>query len=884
MHGKLKYILCFLFLFWASVSAAKSPTVMILPFELKATSGLASFQSDLPKMLTAELSRLGVTVVSPQKVRQLMQKHKATQINAATARDLALLAKADYAVYGSFFKRGASIDFDAKLVEAYGLRGQKSLAAQKKGMSRLLEAAKDLAKQIRNRVQGKGRIAEIRVEGTRILEKDAVLTRLSIGVGDIFDAQKLNEDLHRLYDFGYFKDIAIFISNTPQGRILTFRVQEKPLIEKITVLGAKEVKSKKILEVVSSKKGAVLNDKVAAEDIDKIREMYRKKGYYNAKVKFETEQSSPGQANLKIIIDEGKKLYVRSIRVEGAKQLNEDDVKSDFVTKEKGFFSWLTGSGVLKTDMLMHDTGVLEAYYANRGFADVKVGQPEVDFKEDGIYITFKVEEGKRYKVGQVFFGGDILTTDSALLDIVEMDTLYEDGKYFDRSVLQGDVQRLSEYYSDFGYAFAAASPSLERSGDTIRITYFLDKGNKVYIRRLSVKGNTKTRNNVILREMRLSDGQLYSGLLLRRSKERLLKLDYFKTVDIESIPFQEQDAMDLVVNVEDKSTGAIGAGAGYSSLEKFFIVGQIQERNLFGKGYSLGLKGSFGGRTTTYDINFWNPHVYNSDLGVGFDAYIRENNWLDYDKHSVGGALKAGIPVGEYSYIYGRYRLEEYDISNIAAAASERIKEMKGEHWSSTLFASISRDTTNRRINPSKGTNVSLSAEYAGNLLGGDDCFVKYIADGSLYYPLFWTTVFRLHSQLGYVVKNGDGAIPLFERFYLGGMNSIRGYPSREIAPRDKNAQDKELIGGDKQLFANAEFLVPLSEEVGLVWLFFFDAGNTWNDSEQIDGTLYKSVGTGLRWFSPMGPLRLEYGYPLDELEGTMQKGRFEFSIGQFF
>ncbi len=883
MFGKLKYILCFWFLLWASVAAAKSPTIMVLPFEIKEGGELLS--SDLSKMLMAELSKLGIGLVSPQKVEQLVQKYATAEMEAAAARDLALLGKADFAVHGVLTKSGELISFEAILIEAYGLRGQKSLTVNKKGT--LLEAVREFAKQIHNKMQfkqGKERIAEIRVEGNRILEKDAVLTRLSIGVGDIFDAQKLNEDLHRLYDFGYFKDITILVDDTSEGRILTFRVEEKPLIEKITVLGAKEVKSKSILEVVSSKKGAVLNDKVAVGDIEKIRELYRKKGYYNAKVKFETEQYTPRQANLKIVIDEGKKLYIRSIRIEGAKQLNERDVKKNFASKEKGFFSWLTGSGILKTDMLMHDTGILEAYYADRGFVDVKVGQPNVDFKEDGIYIVFKVEEGKRYKVGQVFFGGDILTTGSELLEVVQFDQLHEDGKYFNRSVLQADVQRLSEYYSDFGYAFASASPSLEKNGDIVNVTYFLDKGNKVYIRQVLIQGNTKTRNNVILREMRLNDGQLYSGSLLRRSKERLLKLDYFKTADIESIPFQDQDAIDLVVNVEDKSTGAVSAGAGYSSLEKFFIVGQIQERNLFGKGYSLGLKGNFGSRTTTYDISFWNPNVYDSDLGMGFDAYIRENNWLDYDKYSVGGALKAGIPVGEYSSVYSRYRLEEYDISNVAATASERIKEMKGHHWSSSLFVSISRDTTNRRINPTDGTNVSLSVEYAGNLLGGDDCFVKYIADGSWYHSLFWTTVLHLHSQLGYVAQNGEGSIPLFERFYLGGMNSIRGYPNREIAPRDKNTIDKELIGGDKQFFTNVEFLIPLSEEVGLVGLFFFDIGNTWNNSEKINGTLYKSVGAGLRWFSPMGPLRLEYGYPLDELEGTMQKGRFEFSIGQFF
>ncbi len=885
MSRILKFIVLIVLFLVADLAVAEEQArIMILPFEINGSKELAYLETDLPKILAGELERQGIDVVPQSEVKRLLREQNIQHLDQTIVRDLALLSRADYSLYGTFSQIGTSISLDARLVEAYGLRSPKPLSITKKGMIYILPAVQELAQKVQDELQRKERIAQIKVEGNQVLEADVILTRLNTGNGDLFDAQKLNADLRRLYGLGYFRNITILSSDSPDGKIITFRVEEKPLIQTITVQGAKGIKADDILAVLSSKSGSVINDKVLAEDKAKIRELYRKKGYYNAGVDFKQEQIDPRQSRLNIVVNEGEKLYIRSIRIEGAKQLDEDDLKSDFASSEKGFFSWLTGSGVLKKDMLDHDTSVLEAYYANRGFMDVKVGQPVVDFKKDGIYITFKVEEGRRYKAGNVFFSGDIIGLDGELLQVIRADELQKKGKFFDRSVLRQDIQALSEHYSNFGYAFASADASLKRNEDSIDVTYSLDKGNKVYVRRVSVRGNTKTRDNVARREMLLSDGELFRGSLLRRSRQRLVKLDFFESVEIDTIPFPEANAMDLVVKVRERSTGAITMGAGYSSFEHFFLVGQVQERNLFGKGYSLGLKGSFGGKSSTYNVNFWNPHVYDSDLGLGLETYLKDNDYSDYDKRSFGGALKAGIPVGEYSYLYGRYRLEEYEIKNIAKTASRLIREIEGVHWSSSMYLSFSRDTTDRRINPSKGLSTSLSVEYVGGLLRGDDNFVKYIADSSYYHPLFGQTVLHLHGQAGYVMENGKKDIPLFERFYLGGMNSVRGYENREIAPRDRTAPDKEKIGGNKEFFFNAEYLVPLNQEVGLIGLVFFDAGNTWDDKENADFSFYKSVGAGLRWYSPMGPLRLEYGYPLDELEGKSRKGRFEFSIGQFF
>jgi outer membrane protein insertion porin family len=273
----------------------------------------------------------------------------------------------------------------------------------------------------------------------------------------------------------------------------------------------------------------------------------------------------------------------------------------------------------------------------------------------------------------------------------------------------------------------------------------------------------------------------------------------------------------------------------------------------------------------------------------MGVSLYNRLNEYSDYDKQAVGGRLLFGYPLGEYTNLNWSYRLEQYTIDNIDEDADKVIKDLEGDNWASSFYTSIKRDTTDRRINPSRGNTYQFSVEYGGGILGGDDDFIKYIADTNHYYPVFLSTIIHLHAQAGYVMENGGEDIPPFERFYLGGMNSVRGYKERTISPLydDKDASDGydegDEKGGNKSFFFNAEYLVPLHKEMGILGLVFFDAGNAWDDDETVDFDLYKSVGAGVRWYSPLGPLRLEYGYPLDEIDNE-RKGRFEFSVGQFF
>lgn len=879
-------------LFCAGPSFAQtSGKVIVLPFAVNAGPDLAYLEESLPKMLRDRLTDMGFEVVSEDETFRLLQEQQIEYLDLNVAKDMALLAGASHAVYGSFSQVGESISLDTRLVEAYGVTEPKPFFVVKEGVINILPAIDETAAKIKLGMEQKDRIASIDVRGNEILDDDVVLMRLKLQPGDAYDPKAVNAELKSLYDLGYFDDIEISMEESSEGKRLIITVKEKPLIQAISVQGAQELDADDLLAAIATKTGAVLNPRVLADDMGKIRELYRKDGFYNAKVSYGLEQADAKRARLNIIVDEGNKLYVTDIVIQGAKQLDPDDLKDELALSERGMLSWITGSGVLREEILDRDAAALEAYYGNRGFLNAKVGQPEVAYSDTGITVTFQVDEGARYKVTAVDYAGEMIGAPQDLNSVVKMDDLVADKEYLDRSVMRSDLQKLTEHYSNFGYAFAEADVKIDRNDaeNTVALTYTMSKGTKVSINRVLIEGNTKTRDNVIRREMRLADGDLFNGSQLRRSNARLNKLDFFETVEITPEPTGSPSELNLRVKVKEKPTGQFSAGVGYSSYAQVFFSGQILERNLFGMGYQLGFTGTISAKSADYTATFWNPHYNDTNLGMGVSLYNKLNDYSDYEKQSVGGRLLFGYPLGEYTNLNWHYRLEQYTIDDVDDDADKIIKDIEGDNWASSFYASIKRDTTDRRINPTKGMTHQFSTEYGGGILGGDDDFIKYIADANHYFPIFLETVIHLHAQAGYIMENGGEEIPPFERFYLGGMNSVRGYKERSISPLydDKDAssgyEEGDEKGGNKSFFFNAEYLVPLHKEMGILGVVFFDAGKAWDEDEKIDADLYKSVGAGVRWYSPLGPLRLEYGYPLDEIDNE-REGRFEFSVGQFF
>ena len=826
---------------------------------------------------------------------QLVDEQGFDYLNIQAAKDMALLAGAGYSVYGSFSQIGEDLSLDVRLVEAFGMKPAVPLFVSKKGLINLLPAVDELVSKVKLELLSQDKIADIEVRGCRVLDKDVILMRTNIKTGDIYTPSKINADLKNIYALGYFDDVKVKVSDVPGGKKIIFDVKERPRIQAISVKGEDAIDGEDILAAVNTKKGAVMNPKVLSDDLNTLREMYRKEGYYNAKVDYKLEGEG-AQARLNLNIDEGKKLYIEGIKIEGAKQLDPDEIKEQLALTERGWLSWFTKTGVLKEELLERDAAAILAYYGNRGFIDAKVGEPELEIKEDGIYVTFKVSEGDRYKVGKVSFQGDLIVKKSRLRELITADDMSDGGEYLDRSLLREDMKSISDFYSNYGYAYAEANIKFDQHTEdkSVDITFIISKRQKVHIRRVIIEGNSKTRNNVIMREMRLTDGDQFSGSKLQRSIVRLNKLDYFSEVDIEPVPTGDPGEMDLKVKVKDKNTGMISGGIGYSTSDSVFVSAKITERNLFGRGWEFGLNGGWSSKTISYGLEFYNPRINDTRWGGGFNTYWRTDDFTDYDKQTIGSVVSAGYPLGEYTHFYTNYRLDFYTISEVSDNAAKSIKDIEGDNWSSVVTAGVKRDTTNKAFNPSTGTVNNLVVEMGGGLLMGDDSYVKYTYDSNYFTPVFWDLVFHWKGSAGFIHDNfGSGEMPVFERFYLGGINNVRGYDSREISPRDPDSNDR--IGGNKMFYMNFELLFPINEELGLVGVGFFDIGNAWDDGQsffydtkQEDGSslflgMYKSVGAGIRWFSPMGPIRVEYGYGLDKLEDS-SRHKIEFSMGQFF
>ncbi len=878
----------------AAENVTQDVKVAVLPFIVNAGDDLSYLQDSLPELIADRLREAGFEVVDTEEINRLVDEKGITSVDTRTARELSLLTGAGFSIHGSLNQIGDDLTLDARLVDAYGTSPGKKMSVTKEGLINLLPAVDSLVDRMKMDLLRLDIIAEVDVIGNKVLDKDVVLMRLTLQKGDMLTAKAVNTALKNIYDLGYFDDVEVKVDTIPDGKKVIFVVEEKPRIQALGVRGSDAIDSEDILEAVSTKKGGVVNPKVLADDIRVIREMYRKDGYYKAKVTHEVESAGTGVARLTYVVDEGPKLYIENVVIDGAKQLDPDDVKDILALKERGMFSWIANSGVLKEELLDRDAAAIQAFYQSKGFIDVKVGRPEIEIKEDGIDVIYQVWEGERYKMGDTLFKGDLIDDPAQLMGVTAIDKLKENDEYFDRSLLQADQEALTNYYNNYGYAYADVQINLQDDPETkiVDVVYSIEKHQRVHIRRVLVEGNTITRDNVIMRDMRLADGDMFSGDKLKRSHQRLSNLGYFEKVDISPVPTGNPEEMDLIVKVKDKPTGRVGGGLGYSTYESVYLAADISESNLFGKGYHLGLNGAFSGRKTSFVLSFKNPHINDTELGFGANVHHRLEDFNDYEKTSTGGSANFFYPVGEYSRVNWGYTSEYYVLSNISEDASDSVKEDEGTHFLSKASGSFTRDTRDSYQYTTSGTVTSVAMLFGGGPLGGTDDFVKYLGTFESYTPAFEEVVFYAKFWGGYVHKNfGGSTIPTAQRFKIGGLGTVRGYSQYAITPLD---DDDAAEGGDKAFYLNFEFKRMLSKEYGIGSLVFFDAGNSWKEDETFMSSperegksptlgLYKSVGAGLNWYSPMGPVGFVYGYGIDQI-GTSGRHKFELLMGQQF
>ncbi|MBF0396693.1 MAG: outer membrane protein assembly factor BamA, partial [Desulfobacterales bacterium] len=414
----------------------------------------------------------------------------------------------------------------------------------------------------------------------------------------------------------------------------------------------------------------------------------------------------------------------------------------------------------------------------------------------------------------------------------------------------------------------------------SVDITYVIEKGKEVYFERILISGNTKTRDKVIRRELPVYEQELYSGQKLKRGVRNLYRLDFFEDIKVDTAKGSSDDKMVLKIDLKEKPTGAFTFGGGYSSVESFFLTGSVSQKNMQGLGQVLQLKAQFGGITNRYTVSFTEPWLFDIPLSGGFDLYNWDTEYDTYDKHSIGGGLRSSYLIFDFTRAYISYSYETANIENVTVDAPDVIKEMIGENVTSTITTSLDYDSRDRIFNPTEGSQHTVTFQYSG--LGGDVGFTKYLIESGKYFPLFWDTVGFLHGACGFVYQNPAKKLPSYERFYLGGLNSLRGFKWQELSPVDNNGIK---IGGNKFVQFNVEYLIPLIKKAGLVGVVFYDTGNVWDNNVDIDlGNLRRCAGYGFRWYSPIGPIRLECGYILDKKDGESEGGRWDFTMGTAF
>ncbi|TYB35634.1 MAG: outer membrane protein assembly factor BamA, partial [Flexistipes sinusarabici] len=514
-------------------------------------------------------------------------------------------------------------------------------------------------------------------------------------------------------------------------------------------------------------------------------------------------------------------------------------------------------------------------------YIQAKVGKPEVIYDEDKTEITliFRIQEGKQYHIGEIHFEGNEHRTDEYLRKVITL----KEGDLFKSEKFQKDIESLTKAFTKIGYAYANVNPSTSVNENTrkVNITYKIAENNQYYINKIKISGNTKTRDRVIRRQFDIVEKDKYDSLKIQQAKRHIENLNYFEQVKLVEDRV-DNNSINLNLSVKEKSTGMFTIGAGYSTLDGVVGMVQVSQKNLLGYGYDLSVKTEFSSERSDYILNFTNQWLFDKPISFGFDLYNYRRSYYEYTERSTGGAVRIGHPIIRRKlHMYYKLAYEKVEISSIDDDASRYIWEQEGKETTVSITPKIVWNTLNHPVQPSKGNKSSLSVKYADKFFGGTTNFYKIEAKSTQYYPMWWKFVGMLNGEVGYGESLNNDRLPVDERYRLGGMHSVRGYDYGDISPVDEEGYE---YGGNKYLLFNAELIFPLSEAANLDGVVFFDAGQAYDSNEDFfSRDLQRSIGGGFRWFSPIGPLRLEYGYRLNARDDD-NGGRWDFSIGGTF
>jgi len=740
----------------------------------------------------------------------------------------------------------------------------------------------------------------VRVEGFRRVEESAIRIHITHPAGVTRDDAAIDLDVKAIYKMGFFENAWVTTEPAAGGGVtLVYHVKERPYVAKVEFEGNDSVEKPDLEAVIGIRTRTVFDPQKAWEGLREARKVYAGEGYPDAVIRYDLVPDLDGNVTVRYVIDEKAKVLVDEIRFEGVHAFTEFKLRGVMSTRRSWILSWFTGAGVLKDEELHTDVERLTAFYYDNGYIQVRVDDIEVTREDDDLILTVRIEEGDQYRIGNVHFSGEVLEDQSKLVEASGL----KSGEIFRPSRLRESIFSVTEAYGDLGRAFAEAIPQTDVHPElkTVDIGFKMTAGPVVSVDRIEVRGNTKTRDEVIRRELRQQEGEQFTGKGLRQGTTRVRRLGIFDEVKVENTRTDQPDKVDLLVDVKEGRTGTFSAGAGFSSEDSLLANARITERNLFGRGQIATLNVDFGSRRQNYRLGFIEPWAFDVPLLLGVDAFSWSFQFSDFQRGGTGVSLRASYPLWELGLrdLLGaslddirfgiEYRIENTVIEGISRNAPASIKLEEGTRLTSSLRPSLSRNTIDAPFDPTEGSINTISAEFAG--LGGENEFTKFDISSRWYWPFYkaesgWKLVYSLAGTFGYGFGNGGTSaeeLPLAERYFPGGITTVRGFQVRSLGPREPwcdnltgciNGNDSDIddsrtseIGGSSQLIINNEIIFPIIPDAGVRGVVFFDAGQAWSHKGGIDlGDLRLAVGVGLRWLSPFGPLRIELGFPLND------------------
>ncbi len=776
------------------------------------------------------------------------------------------------------------------------------------------------------------KVTLVEVQGNKRIETATILAKVKTREGTVFSPSQIKDDIKALYQLGHFEDVQVRTEGFENGLKVIFVVKEKPLIREINFEGNDELSTDKLKEGLTLQPRTAFNLQLINENAEKIRLKYQDAGYYDAVVVPVITELRTGDRSVVFYIEEGSKVKLEDIIFTGNKAISSRTIKAALKTQEHWFFSFLGRSGTLRTEELREDLETIRNLYYNKGYIQVQVDDPVIEPKQytfrecyfwgdpktftrkNELVVRINIKEGDQFRVGSITIKGNQLISTEEL----EKEIKLKPGDIFSRDVLRQDVNRIIDRYDSIARPFANVVPlfNIDQEKKTVAITIDIQEGGEVRIGRIEITGNAKTRDKVIRREMRLDEGDLYNKKALKRSYERLNNLNFFETVEIVPERRKQEPIMDLDVKVKEKLTGTLSVGGGYSSVDKLVGIAEITQGNLGGRGELLKFKTQVGGTGRQFLLSFMEPYLFDYPVWGRVDLYNQTQRYDGYDLRSNGLALSAGKSFGEYVTTSLRYSFDDSQVYNISTTAPFAVTNQIDTYGSSIITSAltwnIARDSRDYYLDPKRGSKNSAQIEYAGGPFGGDTRFVKGVADSAWYFPLPWDTVFMTRGRFGYVESLIDKPVPLSERFYVGGPNTVRGFRFGTAGPTEPaygpvyklNPDGSAVInpvtgqptvigqaqtgtnalGGNKEVIFNFEYSFPIVPAARLKGVIFYDIGKGFDTYEPVKfSDLRQSWGWGFWWLSPIGPLRFEWGNIIHK-KATDEPSQFDFSIGALF